>query len=204
MNSATSRCAGRRVEVLRRADLADRAVAQHDDAVGERQRLLLVVRDVDRRRAERLVDAADLRPHLEPQLRVEVGERLVHQHQRRLDDDGAGDGDALLLPARKLAGQLVLLTLQTDQRDGLVDPARRSPPCGTPRIIRPKPILLPHASCAETARSSGTPCRSRALPGAACRCAARRARCRRPSPAAARRCSSASSTCRSRTGRAGR
>jgi hypothetical protein len=35
---------------------------------------------------------------------VEVGERLVHQADRRLGDDGAGQRDALLLPARELVG----------------------------------------------------------------------------------------------------
>ncbi len=107
------------------ADLTDDAVAQDDDAVGEGERLFLVVGDVDGGGAERGVDAADLGPHLEAELGVEVGERLVHQHERRLDDDGARDGDALLLAAGELAGELVFLALEADQGDRLVDAARR-------------------------------------------------------------------------------
>ena len=109
------------IELLRRADLPDDAVAQDDDPVGERQGLVLVVRHVDGRRAELVVDAPDLRAHLEAQLRVEVRERLVHQHERRLDDDGAGDRHALLLAAGELARQLVLLAPQADEVQRLVD-----------------------------------------------------------------------------------
>ena len=130
-----------REQLLRRADLADHAVLQHHDAVGQRQRLLLVVRDVDRGGAERRVDAADLGPHLEPQLGVEVGERLVHQHQRRLDHDGARDRHALLLAAGELARQLVLLALQPHEGDRLVDAARRLGLRRRRCIIRPKPTL---------------------------------------------------------------
>ena len=46
------------VEVERRADLLDAAGAQHDDPVGQRHRLDLVVRDVDHRGAELLVQRA--------------------------------------------------------------------------------------------------------------------------------------------------
>jgi len=92
---------GRRpIELGRRAHLADDAVAQHHDAVGERQGLLLVMRHIDGGRAELAVDAPDLLAHLEAKLRVEIGQGLVHQHERRLDHDGARDGDALLLAAR--------------------------------------------------------------------------------------------------------
>ena len=58
------------------------------------------------------MDAADLGAHLEAQPRVEVGERLVHQHERRLDDDGARDRHALLLPAGELPGQLLLMAAE--------------------------------------------------------------------------------------------
>ena len=53
MNSATKRLAGAEVDVARRADLRDRALAHHHDAVAERHRLGLIVGDVDRGDAER-------------------------------------------------------------------------------------------------------------------------------------------------------
>ena len=49
------------VQLARRADLRDPPVLHHRDAVGDAQRLLLVVRHVDRREPRRLADPADLR-----------------------------------------------------------------------------------------------------------------------------------------------
>ena len=98
-----------RVDLARRGDLLRDAVLHHDDAVGERERLVLVMRDVDRGPPELGVDAPDFGTGFDPQLRVEIGQRLVHQDERRLDDDRPRDGDALLLTAGELTGQLVLL-----------------------------------------------------------------------------------------------
>jgi hypothetical protein len=73
---------GRRlaVNLLRRTDLPrESARAHHRDPVGDRQRLLLVVRHVDGGDAELLLQLADLAAHLDAQLGVEVGERLVEQ-----------------------------------------------------------------------------------------------------------------------------
>ena len=51
----------------------------HRDSLAKRHRFDLVVRDVDRRDAEALVQPGDLTPHRDAQLGVEIGERLVHQ-----------------------------------------------------------------------------------------------------------------------------
>ena len=71
------------VELLRRRDLLQLALAHHGDAVAHRHRLDLVVGDVDRRHAELVLQLADLGAHLDAQLRVEVRERLVHQEGLR-------------------------------------------------------------------------------------------------------------------------
>ncbi len=87
--------------------LFDPAVAQQDHLVGHAHRLDLVVRDVDHRDAELLLQAADLAPHFLAQLRVEVRKRLVHQAHRGLRDDRPPERDALLLAARELRGLAV-------------------------------------------------------------------------------------------------
>ncbi len=102
MNWATNWFAGLVVELQRRADLLDRAVAQHDHAVGQRHRLDLVVRDVDRRRAEVAVQLGDLDPRLAAQRRVEVGQRLVEQEDLGRPHDRAADRHALALAAGEL------------------------------------------------------------------------------------------------------
>ena len=109
------------VKILRRADLHDPALVHHDDPVGQRQRLVLIMRHVNGCRADLIVDAADFGAHLKPQLGIEIGQRLVHQHDRRPDDDGAGNRHALLLSAGQLPWQLVDLAFEPDQRQGLFD-----------------------------------------------------------------------------------
>jgi hypothetical protein len=88
------------VELERRADLLDDAVVHHDDAVGHRHRLDLVVRDVDGRRLEALVQRLDLAAHRDAQLRVQVRQWLVEQEHLGIAHDRAAHRDALALAAR--------------------------------------------------------------------------------------------------------
>ena len=87
------------VQILRGADLRDQSFVHHRDPVRHRQRLLLIVRDIDEGDAEIGMQA----PHLElqalAQLLVECPERLVHQQQPRPEHDRAGQRDTLLLAA---------------------------------------------------------------------------------------------------------
>src|SRR5471030_409728 len=89
------------VQLQRRAVLFDLAVAQHDDAVGQRHRLDLVVGDVDRRGAQVAVQLGDLDAGLHAQRGVEVRQRFIEQEHLRIAHDGAADGDALALTARQ-------------------------------------------------------------------------------------------------------
>ena len=74
----------------------------HDgDAVGDRERLLLVVRDIDRGRAIGPLQLADFDAHVDAQLGVEIGQRLIEHQQRRLDHQGPRQRHALLLPTRQ-------------------------------------------------------------------------------------------------------
>ena len=114
------------VDVVRGADLLDDALVEHRDPVGQRQRLLLVVGDVDARDAEVLLHLLELLAQLHAQLGVEVGKRLVEADDGRLRHQRAGDGDALLLTAGELGdGLLELLVgevhLLRDRADLRVD-----------------------------------------------------------------------------------
>ena len=156
---------GRLVEPVDRVDLLDRAVVEHRDAVAHRQRLALVVRDVDEGHAELAVQFLQLDLHVLAQLLVQRAQRLVHQHQLRLEHQRARQRHALLLAARELrrvARSPCPSGCTIVQRPGhALAPARPWAPCapsaGRPRCRPP--------SGAGTARSSGTPCRS-------CACAA--------------------------------
>jgi hypothetical protein len=111
---------GRVVEPHGRVDLLQDAAAHERDAVAHRHRLDLVMGDVDGRGLELVLDARDLRAHLDAQLRVEVRQRLVHQEHLRLSHDRAAHRDALALAA----GERLRLALeQVLEADDLRDPA---------------------------------------------------------------------------------
>ena len=81
MNPATKRFDGPVVDHGRGVHLLQLAGSKDRDAVAHRHRLDLVVRDVDRRHAEALLQGLDLAAHVDAQLRVEVRERLVHEER---------------------------------------------------------------------------------------------------------------------------
>ena len=95
-------------DLLRGADLLDEAVAHDDDAVAQGHGLDLVVGDIDEGGVDLLAQLDDLSAHLVTQLGVEVGQRLVHQEDLRVPDDGTADGDTLALAA----GQSLRLTVE--------------------------------------------------------------------------------------------
>ncbi len=101
--------AGRRrlVDLGRRADLQEAALAHHGDARGHRHRLFLVVGDHHAGDADVVDDVGELDLRFLAQLLVERAERLVEEQQLRLLGQAARQRDALLLAA----GELVRLAL---------------------------------------------------------------------------------------------
>ena len=87
-----------------------------DDAVGHGHGLDLVVRDVDRGRAQPLVQFLDLGAHGNAQLGIEIGQRLVEQKHLRIAHDRAPHRDALALAARQLPR---IALEQTAQRENV-------------------------------------------------------------------------------------
>ena len=111
------------VERLRTIDLLHGAGAHHRDARAERHRLDLVVRDVDGRDPETLVEACQLGAHVDAQLRVEVRERLVHQERSRFAHDRAAHRDALPLAAGERAGAAMEELLEPEHPRDVSDAA---------------------------------------------------------------------------------
>ena len=107
------------VEIVGGAGLRHPPGLQHGDSIGDHHRLRLVVRDVERRDAERLVQAPDLEAHLLAQVGVEIGQRLVQQQDLGLDDQRARHRDALLLATRQLPGVPRLVSGQLDDTQHL-------------------------------------------------------------------------------------
>ena len=165
MKAATKRLArlrGRAAAACRPA--GSRPSRMHRDALAERHRLDLVVRDVDRRDAEPRVQLRERGAHLDAELRVEVRERLVHQERLRLAHDRAAHRDALALAARELRRACA----RAAPRGRAAPPPRRRGAAS-----RPSACAAPSGrsrcscarSCAGRARSSGRPSRCRGAAG---------------------------------------
>jgi hypothetical protein len=75
---------------------------------------------VDRRGADAVVELGDLRPHLHPELGVEVGEGLVHEEGLRLPDDGPPERHPLPLAAGEGLRLAVEEVLDGEDARGLI------------------------------------------------------------------------------------
>ena len=87
------------VNLRRGADLLDLPLVHHCDPGGKGHGFLLVVGDYDEGDADLLLNVHELELGFLPQLLVQRGKRLVEQQQFGALDQGAGQGDALALPA---------------------------------------------------------------------------------------------------------
>ena len=112
------------VEFERRADLLDDAVMHHHDLVGHGHGLDLVVGDVDRGGLQPLVQFLDFGAHRNPQLGVEVGQRLVEQEHLGIAHDGAAHRHALALAAGQLPGIAIEQRGQREDFGGALDALR--------------------------------------------------------------------------------
>ena len=87
------------VDVLGRTDLHDPPLVHDRHQVGQDQRLVVIVGDVDRGDVELAEQALEVHTVLLAQRLVEVGERLVDQEDGRIARDAAAERHALLLAA---------------------------------------------------------------------------------------------------------
>jgi hypothetical protein len=91
------------VDVERRADLLDLAVAEYRDPVRHRHRLGLIVGDVDHGDPDLAMNALELNLHLLAQILVERAQRLVEQEHVGVEHEAARQRHPLLLAAGQLA-----------------------------------------------------------------------------------------------------
>src|SRR2546428_1860340 len=106
------------------ADLLEDASIHHRDPIGHGERLLLVVRDIDSRDLQLLLDATDLIAHAHAELRVEIRERLVQQENLRPEDERTCERDTLLLSSGELRGVPLHDTGKSDDLENLLGELR--------------------------------------------------------------------------------
>src|SRR5439155_16706765 len=109
------------VELFGRSYLREPALFEYRDAVGHDQCFFLVMGHENERDLQLLVQPPNLELHLLAQLLVEGTQRFVHQEQARLEYDGAGQGNALLLSPREFAWIARTLVAQLDQVQDAAD-----------------------------------------------------------------------------------
>ena len=103
------------------ADLLDIAIPHDDDAVAQGHGLGLVMGDVDKGCIDTFAQLDDLGAHLVTELGVQVGQRLVHQEDGRVADDGAADGHTLALAAGQGLGLAVQILGNVQDLGSLAD-----------------------------------------------------------------------------------
>ncbi len=109
------------IDIARRADLLDPALVHHHDAVGDFERLFLVMSDEDRGDVNFGMQRAQPLPQLLAHLGIERAERFVEQQDARLDRQRAGKRNALSLAAGQLAGIAVGQPVELHQIQQLLD-----------------------------------------------------------------------------------
>jgi len=100
-----------------------RPLRHADRPAAQQQRLRRLGGGVDEDGAGHLEDARQLGAQFLAQLVVEIGQRLVEQHEIGALDQGAGDGGALLLAARQSERHAVEIGFEPQQARDLADPA---------------------------------------------------------------------------------
>ena len=102
--------------------LDDLAAAHDEHPVGDAAHHAEIVRDKQVGQPVLPRQIRDQVENLRPHPHVEGGDRLVEDHQLGPDDQGAGDGDALTLPAREFVDMPVgVIGVQPDLGQGRAD-----------------------------------------------------------------------------------
>ena len=151
MKPATKVVAGLVVDLLGVGDLLDPAVVHDRDPVRHRQRLLLVVGDVDEGDPDLALDLLQLDLQALAELQVERAERLVEQQHLRQVDQRPRQRHPLLLAAGELGGAAVRLRREADPLELLADAPRRSRALSTFLRLRPKATLSATLRCGKSA-----------------------------------------------------
>ena len=88
----------------------------HDaDAVGHVDSLFLIMGDIDKSDPQTLLQPFQFQLHLSAQLQIQCSQRFIQQQHLRLIDHRSGNGNALLLSARKLIRHPFSVLFQLDQ-----------------------------------------------------------------------------------------
>src|SRR5689334_1167360 len=129
------------VDLLGGADLAEPTFVEDGDALAHRHGLGLIVCHVDHGGTEGPVLREQLSTQFYPQLRVEPGQRLIHEKGLRTAHDGAAEGRALPLSLRQLRGQTVEHGAESETLRRFADATRDVRVGGTAHFERKRNVV---------------------------------------------------------------
>ena len=127
-----------------------RALVHDGDLARDVHRLLLIVRDEDRRDVHFLVQAPEPVAELGADARVERAERLVEKEDLRVGGERAREGHSLALSARQLRGIATGERFELDEPQQLVDALADLRPWRL-RMVSPKATLSRTVMCLNAA-----------------------------------------------------
>src|SRR5690606_26686920 len=113
---------GARIQFVGSSRLEQAAEIHDADAIRERKRFLLIVRDQNRRDLELALHLTNRAAQLFADLRIERAERLVEQQHLRLVRERSCNRHALLLSAGELGRQAVVHAFERDEAQQLFAP----------------------------------------------------------------------------------
>ena len=111
--------------------MGDLSPVEDHDPIREGERLLLVVRDVDHRRSEGLLQPFEFTPHREPRRHVERRHRLVEEDHVGTERQRPRDRDPLLLTAREFSRHRLRVLREPDGGEHFPG----APPCDHTRFL---------------------------------------------------------------------
>src|SRR5437868_2503309 len=109
------------VDIARRADLLDAALVHHHDAIGDFERLFLIMGDEDGRDVDLLMQRTEPLTQFLAYLGIQRPERLVEQQDTRRDRECPRKRNALSLAARQLAGITVSQPIELHEIEQFLD-----------------------------------------------------------------------------------
>ena len=122
----------------------------HRDAGGQRHRLLLVAGDEDRRGAGPRVKSGDLALHRATQMRVENGERFVHQDRARPAGQTPNERNPQALPPDSSAGRRSAYSVSATIAR-CADASSRAARRARPKLVAGKATLSRTSICGQSA-----------------------------------------------------
>src|SRR5207302_2445522 len=111
-----------RVDRRRRSQLLQPSRLHHPDAVGDGERLLLVVCHEERGDSDLQLHSTDLVAQSSSDFRIERRQWLVQKQNLWLDGERSGQGDTLLLTTRKLVGEPICVAAEPDELESFAPP----------------------------------------------------------------------------------